>query len=282
MTVRVPPPHVPLDRIRDAANRAMVVGPSPDLASVEDLRLGSGADRVTVRTYRPDARPADAAILFCHGGGFVWGSLDTHDGLCRRMAKATGKAVVAIDYRLSPEAPFPAAEDDVVLVARSVLAGSVDGLARGCSISLCGDSAGGYLACQAVAGLARLGIEPARLVLIYPALDPRCGTESHTRNADGPVLTSAAMKWFWSAHRPPPEIGWATGRHGRRHPPAFILAAEFDPLHDEAEAFAAQLREMGVDAEFVTAPGLVHGFLSLDIPGSLRDEWEGRIFAGLR
>ena len=282
MTVRVPPPHVSLERIREAANKAMVRGPSPDLASVVDIRLSCGEASVPVRVYRPDREPAESVIVFVHGGGFVWGSLDTHDGLCRRMAKATGKAVVSVDYRLSPEAPFPSAEDDVALVARQVFEGAIDGVSRGCSINLCGDSAGGYLARHAAGRLTGAGIGLERLVLIYPALDPACSAPSHGRNAQGPVLTSAAMKWFWSAHGLTPEHPLDTARDLHRYPPTFLLAAEFDPLHDEAEHFAAELAESGATVEFMTAAGLVHGFLSLDIPLGLRNAWEDRIFGKLR
>lgn len=282
MTVRVPPPHVSLERIREAANKAMVRGPSPKLASIADIRLSAGETGVPVRVYRPERGHAESAIVFVHGGGFVWGSLDTHDGLCRRMAQATGKAVVSVDYRLSPEAPFPAAEDDVVVVARQVFEGAVDGVSKGCSISLCGDSAGGYLACYAAGRLISAGIGLERLVLVYPALDPACSAPSHTRNAQGPVLTSEAMKWFWSNHHVPPSHQIRTDCDLNRYPPTFLLAAEFDPLHDEAERFASELAESGADVEFMTAPGLVHGFLSLNIPPSLRDQWEGWIFARLR
>lgn len=282
MTVRVPPPHVSLERIREAANKAMARGPSPDLASIADIRLSGGEKAVPVRVYRPDHGPTESVIVFVHGGGFVWGSLDTHDGLCRRMALATGKAVVSVDYRLSPESPFPAAEDDVFVVARQAFEGVIDGVSRGCCISLCGDSAGGYLACHAAGRLIGAGIGLERLALVYPALDPTCSAPSHTRNAQGPVLTSEAMRWFWSNHRVTPEDAFPTGSDSRRYPPTILLAAEFDPLHDEAERFASQLAASGGEVEFMTAPSLVHGFLSLDVPPSLREQWEGWIFARLR
>lgn len=282
MTVRVPPSHVSLERIREAANKAMARGPSPDVASIADIRLSDGEKGVPVRVYRPDRGSAESVIVFVHGGGFVWGSLDTHDALCRRMAQATGKAVVSVDYRLSPEAPFPAAEDDVILVARKVFEGALNGISEKCSISLCGDSAGGYLACHAAGKLIGAGIELERLALVYPALDPTCSAPSHTRNAQGPVLTSEAMTWFWSNHRLTPEHHFQTGSDLHRYPPTFLLAAEFDPLHDEAERFASELAGSGAEVEFMTAPGLVHGFLSLDIPPSLRDPWEDLIFSRLR
>lgn len=281
MTVRVPPPHVPMDRVRAAANRAMAIGPTPDLFSVEDVVLAQADVRVPARLYRPVDHGGDEAIVFCHGGGFVWGSLDTHDGLCRRMARTTGKVVVSIDYRLSPEEPYPAAETDVVCAVRAVLAGAVAGLERGCRVSLSGDSAGGYLARHAAIALAGETTKLARLVLVYPALDPECRAPSHRRNAEGPVLTSEAMKWFWSAH--------GIGRNPRT--PAdrpldgglrvFVLAAELDPLHDEAQAFAADLAGSGIDVDFTTAAGMVHGFLSLEIPPDLREHWEALIFQAL-
>ncbi|WP_170314603.1 alpha/beta hydrolase [Aquibium carbonis] len=278
MTVRVPPAHIPLDRIRNAANAAMTVGPAPKMAAVQDLRLGSDGETVPVRVYRPTAALPNQAIVFCHGGGFVWGSLDTHDGLCRRMADRTRSTIVSVDYRLSPDAPFPAAETDVLLAATAVLEGKIAGLDRGCAVSLCGDSAGGYLACDATSRLVSKGLRPHRLVLIYPALDPDCGTDSHERNGAGPVLTSEAMRWFWAAH------GIPAGRHFRDlgnlpdFPPAFLLNADRDPLCDEGQMLLTDLKAAGVDAVGTTAVGMVHGFLSLPLPEDVRSRWENEAF----
>lgn len=281
MTVRVPPPHVPLNRIRMAANGAMAKGPCPAMASVEDVLLGETDCSVPARIYRPIDHGDDEIVVFCHGGGFVWGSLDTHDGLCRRMAENTRKVVASIDYRLSPEAPYPAAESDVVTAVRAILGGAVAGLKHDCRVSLSGDSAGGYLARHAATTLAGETTQIVRLVLIYPALEPECRTPSHLRNAEGPVLTSDAMKWFWSTHGLTSDARPSASRPLNEDLRVFILAAEFDPLHDEAQQFASDLAKDGASVEFAMAAGMVHGFLSLDIPLDLRDRWESLVFQKL-
>jgi acetyl esterase len=278
MTVRVPPAHVPLDRVRSAANAAMEPGPSPALYSVENVWLADIRTSVLVRHYRPSSATHDRAILFCHGGGFVWGSLDTHDGLCRRMAERTGSPVISVDYRLSPEAPFPAAENDVLLVARKVLDGEIAGIDRGCSLSLCGDSAGGYLVFATTARLSADGEPPRRLVLIYPSLDPGCLTASHKRYADGPVLTHDAMKWFWAAHSVPETAPGEFRQSLSRFPPTFVLTAEVDPLCDEGLTLVDDLVSAGVSAKGRVAEGMVHGFLSLPLPQDVRQVWEDEIF----
>ena len=279
MTVRVPPPHVPIRAVRAAADAAMHIGARPAMAAVEDLRVPADPP-VPVRLYRPRRGAGAPALVYCHGGGFVWGSIETHDGICRRLAARSGAVVISVGYRLSPEHPFPAAEEDAAAVLRHARL-EADGLGIDASrISVAGDSAGGYLAVHATARAVAEGAPPARLSLAYPALDPDCRSASHAAYADGPVLTAAAMRWFWGCHMReggapslPPLAGF---------PPTTIIVAEHDPLRDEGDALARALAVAGVRATSCTAPGLVHGFLSLPLENALTAPWEALLAPAVR
>ena len=277
MTVRVPPPHVPIRKVRAAADAAMHVGARPAMASTLDRTMAADPP-VPVRIYRPRPGRAAPAVVFCHGGGFVWGSIDTHDGLCRRLAARSGAVVVSVGYRLSPDHPFPAAERDAREVLRHVRLGAGGLGIDPARIAVAGDSAGAFLAVHATAGAVADGAPPAHLSLAYPALDPLCLGASHAGHADGPVLTSAAMRWFWRCHLPGgavPELPPLAG-----FPPATVLVAEHDPLRDEGLAFARALAAAGADARAVTAPGMAHGFLSLPLDAALTAPWEALLGPG--
>ncbi|UWQ21800.1 alpha/beta hydrolase [Jannaschia sp. W003] len=282
-TVRPPPAHVPLARVRAAADAAMAQGDAPAMASVRDDAMPCGTHHVPVRHYRPTDAAALPAILFCHGGGFVWGSIETHDGLCRRLAAATGAAVASVGYRLAPETPFPGPVEDARAALRH-LAGA-DGIDGG-ALALCGDSAGAAI-CASLAKLApRDGIALRHLALLYPALDPACDTPSQHALADGPLLTRDAMRWFWSAYLGDAEPGddrLPLHPAGLEHlPPTIIATAEFDPLRDEGAALAERLRALGTDVVLRCVPGMVHGFLSLPAASPVADAAMHEVHARLR
>ena len=280
MTVRIPPPHVPMRKVRTAADAAMHRGAQPFMTSVEDMLVPADPP-VPIRLYRPTAvRPAPA-ILFCHGGGFVWGSLETHDGLCRRIATRTGALVFAVGYRLSPEAPFPAAQNDAFAVLEHLWTRAVAlGVDRK-RIGVCGDSAGAFVAAHAAARFLAIGRSLAAMTLIYPALDPLCARPSHAECADGPVLTTQAMDWFWAAHLPAGLPAGAPRLEDAPFPPTTILVAGYDPLRDEGRAFDAALRARGREASLLEAPDMPHGFLSLPLDPALTDPWEALLFPAL-
>lgn len=266
-TVRPPPPHVTLERVRAVADAAMTDPAPPAVAMVRD----DNVEGVPVRLYRPVAGGRLPAILFAHGGGFVWGSIATHDGICRRLALASGMAVVSVGYRLAPEARFPAAMHDLCAVA-----GALPERAAAWGIApsrplFCGDSAGGHVVLTAALALRGTAHAPGALALVYPALDPACTSASHRRLAEGPLLTSAAMRWFWDAclgGAAPPEArpleADLTGL-----PPTLIVTAGHDPLHDEGAALASRLAAHGVRVDLHDAPRAVHGFLSLAPDGEI-------------
>ncbi len=236
-----------------------------------------GAPDIPVRVYRrfgtgigPGPRPP--AITYFHGGGWVVGSLDSHDASCRLLAAVTGCVVVAVDYRLAPESPFPAAVDDV-LAAYSWVHGAHRelGTAEGV-VAVMGDSAGGNLA--AVVALAgRDGAVPAPVAqgLVYPALDARLGSPSVAEFADGFFLSRAGMEAYRS-HYLPDDRDWESWRASpllagdkRGLAPAFVVTAGFDPLRDEGAAYAASLEAADVEVARRCYDDMVHGFFGMGV-----------------
>jgi len=245
----------------------LTAGPPPRVADVSDRTIpGPGGD-IPIRVYMPDSERPMPGLVFLHGGGWVVGSLQTHDGLCRALANGGGCTVVSVDYRLSPEHKFPAAIDDAVAATRWVFENvSQLGIDRE-RIAVGGDSAGGNLA-AAVALMLRDAAGPrlAFQLLIYPVTDRNFETPSYIANADGFRLTRSAMQWYWNHY-----LRSAADADDQRAsplraasleglPPAFVATAEYDPLLDEGRAYADRLRAAGVPVEYREYPGLVHGF----------------------
>lgn len=266
--VRPPPPHVLIEQARRAADAAMVQGHAPQMASVTDQVARLPGRDIRFRHYRPHEAPVLPAILFCHGGGFVWGSIETHDGICRRLAARTGAAVISVGYRLAPETRFPGPAQDAYGVLREVIANADTYGIDPANTALCGDSAGGGI-CVSVAKFAARDAFPLRhLALIYPALDPDCASVSQRALADGPLLTQEAMRWFWfcylgASQESASEFMPLHEAHLESLPSTTIATAEYDLLKDEGEALASRLGAHGVDFTSECFPGMIHGFLSL-------------------
>jgi acetyl esterase len=223
---------------------------------------------VAVRHYRPVGASATLpALIYYHGGGWCVGDLDSHDHLCRHLAHAAGIAVLAIDYRLGPEHPFPAALDDSV-AAVEWAAREANGLridARRLAVG--GDSAGGQLAASTALALRDRGQPGLRFqLLIYPVCDLVAENESLRTNATGYLLTRAAYLKFcdwYCADRGQWRDPRLSPQHASSHmnlPAAMIQTAEFDPLRDEGAAYADTLRAAGVPVQYRCYPGMVHGF----------------------
>ena len=266
-TVLPPPAGIPLYKVRRVADKAMSQGAFVPLPRVEDGMVDCGTHAVHYRLYHPAGRETRPVIFFFHGGGFVWGSVETHDGICRRLARRTDAAVISIDYRLSPETRFPGARDDGLAVIDRVLS-QADALAIDpACFALCGDSAGGQIAISVCAWLVGSGPKPRHLSLFYPTVDPACDSASQTDFAEGPLLTRSAMIWFWECYLggTSPSAVQVSDDLLSRFPQTHIVTAENDPLRDEGEAFAEHLRSLQVPVATHRAPGLIHGFLSLGI-----------------
>ncbi len=229
--------------------------------------LAAGND-LGVRLYRPALQPRPM-VVWLHGGGFVMGDLASHDGICRRLADIADVVVLAVDYRLAPEHPAPAAIDDAVtafdwaLDQLPELGGDPAG-----GVALAGDSAGGTVALLAAARLRDSGTVPSALLLAYANADLTLSEPSVEQEGHGWGLEADDLRWFIEQWVPDP---------GRRRdpavsplhaplgglPPTVIATAEHDPLRDEGDALARRLRAAGVDTHHVSQAGLVHGFLGL-------------------
>ncbi|MGI9597423.1 MAG: alpha/beta hydrolase [Acidimicrobiales bacterium] len=230
------------------------------MADVTELQLGD----VPIRRYRPD-EATGAAVVFFHGGGWVVGSRDTHDGQCRYLASLSGATVYNVEYRLAPEHRFPAAFEDAVAVSGDLLAGA-DAMIDTGRIGVAGDSAGANLAAGVAIkmrgrSLPQLGAQ----LLIYPALDAAMALPSYREFADGPFLTSQEMRWFYDHYAPGVDVAdWRLSPLAADDlsglPPALVITAENDVLRDEGEAYAQALAAAGVDAAAARHIGATHGF----------------------
>lgn len=254
------------------STRAGAQGPRPDGATITDRTIPGPAGALAVRLYRPKTAAADAklpALVFAHGGGWVFGNLDSHDVLCAQIAIEAGIAVFAIDYRLAPEARFPDAFDDVVAGLAWVAANGASVGIDASKLAIGGDSAGGNLA-AAISIWARDNAGPKlRLqVLAYPVTDAVARTESYRAYHDGYGLNGPTMEWFFDHYTPDKATrgDWRVSPLRAKSlsglPPALVITAGYDPLRDEGRAYAFRLQQEGTLADLVEFGGMLHGFLS--------------------
>jgi acetyl esterase len=246
---------------------AALNGGAVAVADVADRTVPGPAGALPVRVYTPEGEAPFPIVVFFHGGGWVVGTLDSYDPLCRALAAATPAVVVSVDYRLAPEHRWPAAVEDAYA---ATLWASRNAAALGGAqhrLAVAGDSAGGNLAAVVALGARdRGGPAIAFQLLVYPALDAAGDTASWRQHADGFQLTAAGMRWYWDHY-----LGGADGTAPDASPlraaflgglpPALVVGAEHDILRDEGEAYAARLREAGVEATATRQEGMVHGFL---------------------
>jgi acetyl esterase len=261
--------ELPPAAVRQLFAQMAPVRPPQPVARVQDRTLPGPSGEIPVRIYAPESRGPLPAIAYFHGGGFVLGGLDTHDGTCRALANAAGAMVVSVDYRLAPEHRFPAAPEDCYAALRFLGERGAEIGADPARLAVAGDSAGGNLAAvTALLARERRGPELRFQLLVYPVADHRFDTPSYRDNAEGYFLTAAMMRWFWSHYLEQPDHGEDPIASPLRAkdlaglPPALVITAEYDPLRDEGEAYAARLREAGVATELRRYPGQIHGFFS--------------------
>lgn len=249
-----------------------------ELAVIRDLACPGPGGEIPLRLYDArDRREAGPLLLFFHGGGFVFGDLDTHEPFCAEIARQLDLPVLAVDYRLAPEHPWPAGAQDCIAAARWA-AGSPEGLGREVTgIVTCGDSAGGNFAI--IVSLA-LRDEPAAVAVlaqwpIYPAADPAKGYPSYEDFAEGYFLTRDGMRWFDDCYRPDGQ-DWRYSplvKSQEGMPPTLVVTASLDPIRDQGRAYAAATIAAGVPTVFREAKGNIHGFINLRkaIPSSQED-----------
>lgn len=270
----------PTERLSPEENRAQMrasvrrAGPLSGKAPALPVVDAHVVEGMPVRRYRPLAsQEAQPAVVYFHGGGWVVGDLDTHDGVCRALAAQSGATVVAVDYRLAPEHPFPAAYEDakaaVEALQREGAALGVDG-AR---LAVAGDSAGGNLA--AAVALTVKGLRAQ--LLVYPVLDCVEESASYAQFATGHFLTREAMRYYVRTYLPREEDRARVEASPLKNrgklagaPPALVVTAEADVLRDEGLAYVEALRAAGVDVESESGRGMLHGFFNLQGFGEAR------------
>ncbi|MDR3637036.1 MAG: alpha/beta hydrolase [Isosphaeraceae bacterium] len=245
-----------------------LLGAPPPVAGLRDLVIPGQEGDLRIRVSTPEGPGPFPALVYYHGGGWVTGDVETHDALCRALTNAAQAVVVSVDYRLAPEHPYPAAVEDSYVAAVWVASHAEELNVDPARIAVGGDSAGGNLA--AVVALKARDVGGPRLalqVLIYPITDCDFDVSSYVENADGYLLTREAMIWFWNhyvpdgARRTEPYASPLRAADHSNLPPALVLTAEYDPLRDEGEAYAARLAQAGVPVTITRYSGMIHGFI---------------------
>lgn len=250
------------------ARAGMEMMTAPSTVELHEIREVN-ADGVAARLYRPNDRKDLGLLVFYHGGGWVLGSMNTHDDVCRKLALAMGHAVLSVDYRLAPEFAFPEPLNDCIVALRWAYSNAAELGVDATRIAVGGDSAGANLA----AVVANLQPVPLKFqMLIYPVTDATRSSQSYKDNGEGYRLTAAGMKWFCD-HYLSGSIGtptdprvsplFADATTLASAPPAIVITAEYDPLRDEGEQYAHRLIEAGVACSLTRYYGQVHGFFSM-------------------
>ncbi|MFO0959837.1 MAG: alpha/beta hydrolase [Isosphaeraceae bacterium] len=255
-------------RARMNATSATLGEPEPIAKMIDGGVQSSEGQVIPIRFYdpNPSATAPRPCIVYFHGGGWVTGSIATHDNLCRALANATGSVVASVEYRLAPEHKFPAPVQDAYMAIAGI-AQNAPTLRIG-ELIAAGDSAGGNLAAAATLFARRKGeVRVDRQILIYPILDYHFDTPSYLENADGYLLSRDDMIWFWGHYLADPAEGdnpMASPLRVRdvsNLPPTLIITAEFDPLRDEGNAYAERLMDAKVPTMHLAYEGQIHGFV---------------------
>ena len=250
---------------------AQFSGIPEEVHSVENRTIPGPAGEIPVRIYAPEGAGPFPVLVFFHGGGWTIGTLNGYDGVCRALTNSAQCIVVSVDYRLAPEHKFPAAVEDAYAATEWVAQNAASFSGDPERIAVGGDSAGGNLS-AVVSQMARDKGGPKLVyqLLIYPATDYFIpGTASMHENADGYFLTRDSIVWFWNhysnseedAHNPMMAPIYAKDFHNL--PPALVITAEYDPLRDEGEMYAAKLQEAGVPVTSTRYNGMIHGFFTM-------------------
>ncbi len=276
-----------------AANRALTLTLDERevrVAEVRPVSIPGPAGVIPARHYRPAGSGPAPLLVFFHGGGWVFGDLDTHDSVCRLICRDAGVQVLAVDYRLAPEHPAPAAVDDAYAAYRWARERAVDLGADPRRVAVGGDSAGGNLA-AVVTRMARDAGDPLPSLqwLIYPVTDLRGQTRSRSLLGDGFLLTKDDMDWFQGNYlrgsgidETDPRVSPLLADDVSGLSPALIVTAGFDPLRDEGAQYAARLREAGVAVDHRQMSSMIHAFLNLNILGGEVSRANGEMISALR
>jgi len=265
--------ELPIAEVRGAFRNLWtpaMTGEPVSLRRIQDVTIPGGDAPIPARVYAPDGDAHCPILVYFHGGGYVKGGIDESDAFCRNLARVTRHIVLSVDYRLAPEHPFPAALDDAVAATRWAATHADElGGAPG-PLVVCGESAGGNLA--AVACL-RLRTEPRvairHQVLLQPVVDFTLSFASMAMPSTECLVPRDDLAWYYRTYRGDrcdardPRVSPLYAHDLSGLPPALIIAAQYDTLRDEAQAYAERLQAAGVAARYVCAAGMVHGFLQM-------------------
>lgn len=240
----------------------------PSIRSKQDVTYPAAEGGRPARLYRPDVDGPVPTVLFVHGGGYIMGDVDTHEDHAQLLCHEVGAAVLSVDYRLAPENPFPAGHLDVVSALRHVFAIVADLGGDGSRVAVAGDSAGANLAAGAAVAARDEGLPLRGQLLLYPSVDFVDSDRHASREANktGYFLTAADMQWSrtcYAADPTDPRASLLAHPDLRGVAPAIVATAEYDPLRDEGEAYAAALQAAGVGVRLTRFAGLIHGFFGM-------------------
>jgi len=247
-----------------------MIGPKDvPIGKVENIKIPGPGGEIAARVYTPVAAGADAlpVLIYFHGGGFVIGDLDTHDGLCRQFANEGDFRVIAVDYRLAPEHKFPAALDDAIAAVQWIEAHASELGVDANKIAVGGDSAGGALAAEVTQLAKAKGPKVAFQLLMFPVTQIGKETSSLREFAVGYFLDRATLDWFFGHYIPDgtdktdTRVSPLNAADFKGLPPAYVMLGGYDPLHDEGLAYAKKLQEAGVKVEIADYAGMVHCFI---------------------
>lgn len=266
----LPPVHTISPALARVYARARLRPPGPPVAKVEDYLVPGHAGDITARIYTPEGTGPFPLLVWFHGGGWVFGDLDSADSTARNLAVGAGCVVASVDYRLAPDTKFPGPVEDCYVAAQWLAKNAQSLNADPTKVAVGGDSAGGNLA-AVVCLMARDRNGPSFVfqLLVYPVIGVDFTTPSYQQNADGYLLTKDSMVWFWNhyltgavdATNPYAVPAKANDLSGL--PEAMVITAEFDPLRDEGESYAQRLQASQVPTHYQCYDGMVHGFFAM-------------------
>jgi len=260
------------------AQRRVPANNIDDVRGAIDHAVPGPAGAIPIRIYYPHGEHVGdrPGIVFCHGGGFVFCDIESHDGFCRALARGSQAVVVSVGYRLAPEHPAPAAALDAFAAFCWVIEHAAGLGIDATRTAIAGDSAGGNLAAVTAILCRERGVaKPAAQLLLYPAIDPSFETDSYHSYGTGYLNTRAAMQWYWHQYLGSEGLGGerivdpsflvapARADSHADLPPAVIVTAGLDPLHSEGCGYARRLRNAGVPVVHRDFPGLFHGFMTI-------------------